>query len=349
MTTAMDLTDKERAQHRRKLHRIPALVYLRFSPEQKSDHRNAMAALMDFDEEDNWNELTFVRRYVDGFLQLEPVYQVIHDVNLYCPQLFMATTTTASTISNKHNSNNNHHHLQHLLLYASPNVVGSVVMKFRGAIEWNQDLACQAIHRYSFCYQLLPDQWQNQDDILLKALACRINPFEMEHSYLLSKNKEFIMKALQINPWVYARCHARFINDTDVLLQVIGSGDSKFLSKLEYTLRIDHGRRIQDILVPFILWVEMKLKAHASFQALLACITVADVRSQQGRKGDGTIMKTALQLFQCGDETSIALKRRIGEFLDAPIGDEVTKLKRCWTNIEMYFPELTKPEGQILL
>jgi hypothetical protein len=310
-----------------------------------------MAALMDLEEYYDWNEVTLVRRHVNGVQQLETMEQVLHDVKLCCPHLFMTTTITASTNNNNtQNSNNNNHYLQQLLLFASSNVLLPVVMKFRGAIEWNQDLACQAIHRYSFCYQLLPDHWQNNDDILLKALACRVDPFEMDHSYLLSKNKEFIMTALQINPWMYARCHARFINDTDVLLQVIGSGDSKFLSKLEYTLRIDHGRRIQDILVPFILWVEIRLKAHASFQALLACITVADVRSQQGRKGDGT-MKTALQLFQCGDETSIALKRRIGEFLDAPIhsGDEVTKLKRCWTSIETYFPELTKAEEQFLL
>ncbi len=328
IVTAMDLTEEERDVCRRRQFRIRAFEYMKYSPEQNSDERNAMAALMEF-EFGAETRLWFCDD--DGVFEVDVLEQVMGRVKRHCPRL---VDTTANN------------HFQQLLLYASSDVIGSVVKSFPDTIEWTHDLACQAIHRCSSTYQQLPEHLQNNDDILFKALACGVNPSEIKHSYLLSKNKEFIVKALQVNPWVYARCQTQFISDKAVLLQVIGSGDSKFLSELAYTLNVHHGREIHDVLVPFIMWVEKRLKAHESFHALLACITVTAVRSQQA--GDTT---TSLQLFHCGEETSIALKRSIGELLDAPIHgeDEVTKLKRCWTNIEIHFPRLMQAKGKIML
>ncbi len=326
LTSAMDLTENERQVCRQRQFRIPPLDYLKSSPEQRSDQRNAMAALMYFNFADKTSVLAFVD---DAMEETNLLKLVVRLVQRYCPRLF---STTANS------------HLQQLLLYACSSVLEPVLMKFRDAIEWNQDLACQAIQRYLFSYELLPELLQNNDDVLFKALSCGLDPSEIEH-YLLSKNKEFILKAVQISPAVYLECAPSFMTDTDVLLQVIGNGDSSFFMEFKYTLRINFGR---NFLRPFILSVETRLKAHTSFQALLACITAADVRSQQAKGGKDGDALTTLQLFQCGDETSIALKRSIGEFLGAPIhgGDEVTKLKRCWANIETYFHKLIKAQGQ---
>jgi hypothetical protein len=317
---APELTEAERTRRRCARIRSVPCVYLKCPPERKQNEQFAMAALLGLEHHTHRRE------------------EVLGMVNLHCPNLFQNPAA-----------------MQELFLNGNTAGIEHIVMRMYTRISWDRDLALLGLGRSAEIYRYLPSSLQVSDDVVEKLVADPLGPnhlgrfaprtFLLEHPDLilqvinkgfrtidipleLRRSKEFIIKAVETTPGILTECPLEMISEKDVLLAVAGQDHTDAMVFLENALKRSPGNP-KKVLVPFAQEVKAKLDNHAAFYTLLQGISVS------GHPGSAS----PLNLLHCGEETSVALKREIADFLGAPTQtSEYNILKKAWdTSVADYY------------
>lgn len=311
--------------------RMTPCVYLKCLPERKRDERFALAAMLGL------NQTTHRRD------------EVLSAVAFHCPSLFA-------------NSNA----MFELFLHGDIHGVEDIITRMCTNIAWDRDLAMVALHRTPLTYRYLPKFLQTDDRIIqkllenpsgglylgrcapralliartslvLRAMRCGLSRSDVPLELLMSK--EFILQAVAVDSFILTECSLGMISDWDVLMAASTSDHNHSLSLVEASLRkcrINPRR----VLAPFAEHVKSTLDRHFAFQTFLNGVSVV-------RPG----APIPLQVLNCGEETSTALKRQIAEYIgDIPSAKDIDRFQKAWdTQVSNYYYTSVKaPDGTIL-
>ena len=143
-------------------------------------------------------------------------------------------------------------------------------------------------------------------------------------STALRSNKAFMMQALEVNGMVYDGVEGALERDFD--LAIVAFSGTHARSVVDCMLHYDDEGDDAVFMRSVLRRAREKVEAHSGFtQGFLPGIAAGI-----GSNGN-------LRLLDCGEESTLALKKKILGYLGAPTGKELQKLRKAIKNLAVFF------------
>ena len=177
----------------------------------------------------------------------------------------------------------------------------------------------------NYLHEVFPDEFKNDKEAFL-LIAEHFPPDFQYASEYLCNNKEFLMQVVDKNATLFKNVSSRLARDFDLALVAFGGSgaQSRDLAGSHYDV---NDRDDLTFLFSFALKVRAKIVSHDNFVKRVLC-----GMSARHVDGDGF----HLPLLDQGDETSLAYKKLLAEFLGVPMGSELRLLRRASTNLAIW-------------